>query len=261
MAIKISGTTIIDGDGNVNAGIGTFTELDVPPTPLTFDPLDGATDVDFGTNIVIGFNQLIGKGTGNITLRDGSASGTVIETIDVTSGAVTIANESVVTIDPSGELPESTDVYVVVDAGAFESTSNTGSTVINTYNFNTKPLALGDAYGGGYLICEASSIRWVVAPSSSQVSRNWYTRADASIRAQQVSGCTGWFVHTVGQLQNPGYICRTYWDSYSATCYWSDTECASACAWVLNLNDGVSNAPFYNKPFPWQVRSFRCVTY
>jgi hypothetical protein len=259
MAIKISGTTIIDNDTNVNAGIGTFTEIDFPPTPFTLNPSDGATDLDLSTNIVIGFNQLVSKGSGNITLRNGSSTGTVIETIDVTSGAVTIANGSVVTIIPSADLPADTDVYVVVDAGAFENTSNTGNTVINTYNFATGSPALGEPYGGGYLICKASGVRWVVAPSNSQVSRNWYARADANTVAQQVSGCTGWFVPSIGQLQNPGYTCRTYWDSYSPSKYWSNTAWVSQLACTVCFANGYVTTHSYGDSH--LVRSFRCVTY
>jgi hypothetical protein len=61
------------------------------------------------------------------------------------------------------------------------------------------------------LICKASPLRWVVSPYSAEVSRTWYLRNDANTTAQSVSGCTGWFVPTLSQLQNPGYICRSFW--------------------------------------------------
>jgi hypothetical protein len=122
-----------------------------------------------------------------------------------------------------------------------------------------KALALGDPYEGGYLICQASSVQWIVAPSSAEVSRDWYSRNDANIRAQQVSGCTGWFVPTCGQLQNPGYTCRTYWDSYStSTSYWSSTETNSGNAWLVFLTGG---ATINLKANTRCVRAFRCVSY
>ena len=57
MAIKVSGVTVIDNDSNVNAGIGTFTGLDVPPTVVSFSPADGATNRDTETNISITFSN------------------------------------------------------------------------------------------------------------------------------------------------------------------------------------------------------------
>jgi hypothetical protein len=259
MAIQISGCTVIDNSRNVNAGIGTFTELDVPPIPISFSPSDGATEVATGTNIVITFNQLIVKGTGNITLRDGSAGGTVLQTIDVTSGNVTISG-GVATISPPSALPTNTNVYVVVDAGAFVSGVGGNNAIINTYDFTTVDVPpLGDAYEGGFLICCSGSVYWIVAPNTSEVSRTWYLRNDANTRAQQVSGCTGWFVPTRPQLQNPGYTCRTFWDSFSSTGYWSSTEGTATAACIVCFTNGL--AICRDKASTYCVRAFRCVTY
>ena len=118
---------------------------------------------------------------------------------------------------------------------------------------------LGDAYGGGYLICQSGGVRWVVAPSSSQVSRTWFSRNDAITTAQSVSGCTGWFVPTCGQIQNPGFFCRTYWDSYSNASYWSISEVSSYIAWHVSLNNGAAGSSYKTTSFC--VRAFRCVTY
>ena len=139
MAIKVSGTVVVDDDRNINAGILTATSLDVPPQAITFSPTDGSSDVSLTSNIVITFNVDVAKGSGNITLRDGSASGTVIETIAVSSGSVSISGGQV-TINPS-DFPTGKDIYVVVDADAFTSSSlGSGTELINTYNFTTGPI-------------------------------------------------------------------------------------------------------------------------
>jgi hypothetical protein len=53
----------------------------------------------------------------------------------------------------------------VVDAGAFSGLTTTyTSALINTYDFTTADAALGDSYEGGFLICKASPLRWVVSP-------------------------------------------------------------------------------------------------
>jgi hypothetical protein len=114
-------------------------------------------------------------------------------------------------------------------------------------------LALGDSYEGGFLICKASPLRWVVSPRSAEVSRTWHLRNDANTTAQSVSGCTGWFVPTRAQLQNPGYCCRSFWGPspcYSSTTYWSSTENTpnALLACRVNFNDG--NAAYANKTSP-----------
>ena len=369
MAIQIGGTTVIDNSRNLNVGIATFTRLDVPPTPLTFSPAIGATGVSLNSNIVITFNQLIQKGTGNITLRSGSAGGTAFSTIGVSSSSVTISAGEV-TIDPPSNIGSATTTFVVVDAGAFSGITTTsinalintysfttvnftlssinpanaatnigvstnitltfnvppergtgtitlrsGSTsgsVIETFNvstsssitvsgndfiinptsnlgfstsihtiipstaivdyvglntagadthsFTTVALNLGDSYEGGFLICKASPLRWVVSPRSAEVSRTWYLREDANTRAQQVSGCTGWFVPTVSQLQNPGFVCISFWDSYSSAFNWSSTDNGSpTSACYVNFGSGFACSGV--KPSVTCVRAFRCVTY
>ena len=138
MAIKVSGTTVIDDSRNINAGVATFSSLDVTPEVITFSPVDGATNQQTNENIIITFNLNVKKGSGNITLRDGSASGTGIQTIGVSSSSVSISGAEV-TIDPPSDLPNQKDIYVVVDADAFQTTgTSSGNAIINTYNFLQK---------------------------------------------------------------------------------------------------------------------------
>ena len=141
MAIKVSGTNVIDNERNFNCGVATFTSLDVPPDPITFSPADGATGVALNSNIVITYNVDVEKGSGNITLREGSASGSVIETIAVSAGSVTISGGAV-TINPS-DFTAGKDIYVVVDDGAFTGTAlGSGTNLLNTYNFTTVPISV-----------------------------------------------------------------------------------------------------------------------
>ena len=114
--------------------------------------------------------------------------------------------------------------------------------------------------GGSRIICKNGGIAWLVAPISTEVSRTWYCRDDAVTRAIAVTSLTtGWFVPCIGQLQNPGYICRSYWDSYSSTNYWSSTESnpTYACGVFFNVGAAYSSG----KAGSYCVRAFRCVTY
>lgn len=267
MAIQINNINVIDDDRNINAGVITATSIDVTPTVITFSPSAGSTAA-ITTNIVLTFAQSMRKGTGNITLRDSSGIGTVLQTIGVSSDSVTISG-GVVTIDPPSNLPFNTNVFPVIDEGAFEGSFGNGIAGITTYNFNTPSLALGDPYEGGYLICQSGGTQWIVSSQEAQVQRNWTSRTDSNTRAQEVSGCSGWFVPNCNQAVNPGFACRQYWDSYSSS-YWTDT-CAPCNqynqpqAWYINMNQGTLHCTVqscqYNQAGCLQIRSFRCVSY
>ncbi len=266
MSIKISGTTVIDDSRNINAGIVTATRLDVTPQPITFSPANGATGVAQTSNIIITFNVGVTTGTGNITLRSGSAGGTAFSTIGVSSTSVSISGGAV-TINPPNNIADFTTAFVVVDAGAFIGglTTTSENALINTYSFTTTGLGVGDSYEGGFLICKASPIRWVVSPYSAEVSRNWHFREDANTTAQSVSGCTGWFVPTKCQLQNPGYCCRSFWGPspcYSSPqSYWSSTSASPNGSYSVNFSYGHINTPYTFKSSTRCVRAFRCVSY
>ena len=113
--------------------------------------------------------------------------------------------------------------------------------------------------GNSTIICKNGGIAWLVAPISTEVSRTWYCREDAVTRAIAVTSLTtGWFVPTLGQLQNPGYLCRSFWDSYSSYSYWSSTV---SNALASNVLFGNGHAYFSLKFNTTSVRAFRCVTY
>jgi hypothetical protein len=112
---------------------------------------------------------------------------------------------------------------------------------------------------GGNLICAAAGVRWVLAPETSEVCRTWYARNDASTTAQQVTGCTGWFVPTRDQGNTIGACNSVYWDGTipAGTWYWSSTDCGS-----YQMPDGGGRAAFsYDQSNVWNTRAFRCVTY
>lgn len=130
------------------------------------------------------------------------------------------------------------------------------------------PAALGSSYGGGYVICFNSGVGWIVAPSSTEVPRYWFMRGDAVTRAQASAACNDWFVPDAGQLQNPGWVCRTYWDAYCGNSdYWTNNDQGGGnpnAAYYVRFSSGVLN-PWGNsadvKYNGHRVRAFRCVTY
>ena len=132
-----------------------------------------------------------------------------------------------------------------------------------TYSFTTGALPLGSFYEGGYFICASGGTRWVVAPCTAEVGAEWDSRANANSCAQSVSGCTGWFVPSISQYQNPGFTCRTYWDSYTLANYWTPTEFSGTNACFFNMSSGNPGGSAFNnyKSDANCVRAFRTVSY
>lgn len=249
--------------GHGNKIIDTWNFTRGPITVSSFSPSDNATNVAVDTNIVITFSHNIAKGSGNITIRSGSSSGTALQTIDVTTGAVSVSGTQA-TINPPSDLAYETLQYIVVDAGCFTNTdgdSDSANTVINGYNITTESEILGSNQYGGTVICAASSIYWVVAPDGSEVGRNWYSRTHAVTTANSAAACGDWFIPSCGQLQNPGHACRTYWN-FNGPYYYSNTEIDSGFArYVYFTPTSSSTAHSSYKTSIGCVRAFRCVSY
>lgn len=253
--------------GNISiAGTITAAGFNIPTSIISFSPANGSSDVDDLGTIGITFDQAIGVGTtGRVYLRNGSAGGTTIQTFNI--GDVVIANANTLNITPTSSLGYSVNVFPVIEEGFIKSTSGDfvglNTTGADSYSFTTVsgPI-LGTSYEGGTIICQSGGVRWVVSPS--YVSATWHNRGGAVSDAQSQSGCTGWFVPTLGQVGNPLYACRTYWDDCYAN-HWSDTD----------VPPGYAVSPDYAWAFQWQggtttlrlksctycVRALRCVTY
>jgi len=250
--------------------LNTYNFTTGPITVSSFSPSDGATNQTISTNIVITFSENITKGSGNITLRASSASGTVRQTIDVTSGAVSVSGTQA-TINPPSDLQYSEDTYIVVDAGCFRNADGdvaSGNAIINTYNFTTEAeLSLGDSHEGGCLICCSSNNYWIVGPKSSETIGSWYGRTGAVSQANNVAACGDWFIPNISQLSNPGRVCRTHWDYTAGSntpqsyypVYWSNTESTSNVACSVHFPIGHTST--FPKSRNFYSRAFRCVSY
>jgi len=263
-----TGITMQGIPGNISiAGTLTAAGFNIPATIASFSPAIGATSVVTSTSIVITFSQAVGIATtGFLTLRTGSAGGPGINTFGVNQLKTVLSNSKVLTIVPTLPFPNLSTVFTVIPSNLIKSTSGNfvglNTTGAGSYSFETGAPDLGDAYEGGFMICKASPIRWVVSPRSAEVSRTWYSREDANTLAQSCSGCTGWFVPTGAQLQNPGFICRSFWGPspcYTPGAYWSTGDCSATHGGIVSLDDGTAGGAF--KAYGLTVRAFRCVTY
>lgn len=127
---------------------------------------------------------------------------------------------------------------------------------------------------GSAIICKAGGTAWIVAPVTTEVGATWNGTTTqlvgnkccvcdwSSLCSAMVSAGfnpSDWFVPSLSQLQNPGWICCIKWDNASAFVYWSSTETNSTCAEPINYVGGGSYDKF--KTNTYCVRAFRCVTY
>jgi len=248
-----------------NAEINTYNFTTVDFAFLSITPPDGATNVGVGTSVSLTFTSPPSQGTGTIYIREGSAGGTTYASYDASSA-------SEISIDGNTwhlqlALDYGYEYFTVIPSTAITNYAGLNTTGTSTHSFTTLALNLGDAFGGGYLICASGGTRWVVSPSSATVIRNWYIRSDSNTRAQEVSGCTGWFVPSSGQLQNPGFVCRTYWDSVSSSDayrHWSNTQAPnpdSAGFRGVNISMSSNCCGYNDKASNFPIRSFRTVSY
>jgi len=126
----VSATTLY-GDGTNITGLGATL------APLFYDPDISDSLVLVGTGIGITFNQQIKAGTGNITIRETNASGTVVENFGVGS-SVTIS-ENRVSFTPSSDLTAGQVYHLSYPSGCL--TNNEGTDYVGTaYTFVVKPI-------------------------------------------------------------------------------------------------------------------------
>lgn len=143
--VLIASTAIDDTSGGHSfAGISSpstwsFSTGTTPPLSATFSPKDNAYFVAVNANLVLTFSETILKGTGNITIR--RADGTVFETIDVTSAAVTLSGKTV-TINPVNNLVDGAGYYVLIASTALRNAANqyyAGISDATVWNFTALP--------------------------------------------------------------------------------------------------------------------------
>jgi len=128
------------------------------------------------------------------------------------------------------------------------------------------------------IICRAGGTAWIIAPSSTQVCQTWNNSTTTAVGNKccvcdfptlctRMISCgftpADWFVPAFSQLQNPGVVCRTNWDTFDGQPYWSSTETNTNHARPVCLNGGyepIGVSPRL-KTNTFCVRAFRCVTY
>ncbi|MDJ1471314.1 Ig-like domain-containing protein, partial [Xanthocytophaga flava] len=112
----------------------SFTIDNTVPALITssLSPANSATNVSSNANLVFRLSEKVQKGTGNIVIKNGA---TTVETIAVTASNVTIANDSIITINPATDFPSSGNISITLEAGTFEDLSGNKFAGISTWAF------------------------------------------------------------------------------------------------------------------------------
>lgn len=143
--IRITSGAVVDTSGGnaftgiTNASTWSFSTGSNPPLVPTFSPKDNAYYVALNANLVATFSETIQKGTGNITIH--RADGTVFETINVTSAAVTLSGGRV-TINPVNNFVAGAGYHVRIDSTAFRNNASqfyAGISDATVWNFTALP--------------------------------------------------------------------------------------------------------------------------
>jgi methionine-rich copper-binding protein CopC len=143
--VLITSSAVLDTSGGnafagyTSASTWSFSTGNTPPLVPTFSPKDEAFGVALNANLVATFSETIQKGTGNITIR--RTDGTVFETINVTSAAVTLSGGKV-TINPANNFVAGAGYYVLIDPTALRNTTSqyyAGISDPTVWNFSALP--------------------------------------------------------------------------------------------------------------------------
>ncbi len=150
-AIQLAATSIDDSNGNSYAGISNNTTLNFRTADLTApllisnSPLDDATNVNLGENIVLNFDDNMTAGTGYVTIRR-SSDNTAFEQIPIGDSKINISSNKV-SINPANNFIKGETYYLEIDLTALdddEGNSYTGISGNSTLNFTAVDVVINE---------------------------------------------------------------------------------------------------------------------
>jgi hypothetical protein len=184
------------------------------PVISGYSPAVNAVDVPLATSpLTATFSETIVKGTGNIYIKNKSTDD-ILETIDVTSNKVTIA-DNLLSIAHNNNFPSLTSIYITVDAGAVKDVNNNnfaGISASSVWYFKSIEQTQAEqtiTFASARTLIYGTADTDPAASSSSELEIS-YTSSDASI-ASIVNGKihikkTGTVTITATQAGNDDYF-------------------------------------------------------
>jgi len=122
------------GDGSNLTGLGlTF-------FPISYDPGISSTGQPVDTNITLDWNHPVKAGSGTITIREGSVSGTVIDQFVVgSSSSISFVNNQVI-LNPAASVGFDTSLFINFPAGSVKQYGDLYQNGQVTYSFDTRAI-------------------------------------------------------------------------------------------------------------------------
>ena len=140
------GTDLLRGieEAQFSDAVVNLASLDLtPPVASIFKPDDDARNVAVGSNISITFSENIQLGAGLIEIRQGSANGTLVESFNVVNNSRISVSGSTLTVDPTNDLLEKTQYFVVLPTGSVRDLAGHSFAGTTSYDFTTAAPATG----------------------------------------------------------------------------------------------------------------------
>ena len=152
------------------------------PRVSSFSPTDGASGVAVGSDMVLTFSEVIGRGKGVIELHSGSPTGPLVESFDAaTSGRLTVAGHSL-TVNPTVDLLGSTQYFVTFDPGTVKDLAGNSYAGSEAYHFVTAslaPMVGGSLESWEYLASWSDLMNWLATDAdAAALHYNTYARAE-----------------------------------------------------------------------------------
>ena len=119
------------GDGSNLTGLG------LSFFPISYDPGISSTSQPVDTNITVDWNHPVKAGSGTITIREGSVSGTVVDQFVVgSSSSISFVNNQVI-LNPAENVGFDTSLYINFPAGSVKQYGDLYENSQVTYSFDT----------------------------------------------------------------------------------------------------------------------------
>jgi hypothetical protein len=135
----LAGNTNLDGfDSNNAVSIAQVVKDLAPPSPISFSPSLGETNVDVSRNIVITFNEKIQRGAGVIDIRLGHPKlGNLLESFNVATSDRLTYDGTTLTINPTRDLKGNYYLFIYLADGAVQDSAGNKSANISYYTIST----------------------------------------------------------------------------------------------------------------------------